>query len=925
MDTTTLNGGEGELELMNVKLSKFTSDPTKLFPDYGDTGHLYFLMDAFNDQTFYDMYMANPPKNSKFVYANTVASEWDQGRKNGGFKNVAIETTEAVGETGKYIKFQKNNVFLHRDGDQTQSGKLSVQALKVLNIGVKNLCSASGQLMRDPGNFDQIIRDTFIKTDINKNGKRKADDGKDNEPILKAFREFLKDKESKVLFHNILNIKRSGDYGQIGAARALTNGKDSKCYIVTFDKLCYLRAKHEKVPCVRIKADGIIDIYHGQFDQVKMLDVLLGSVQAMERKEIVETQNKLELDIVDMPDVKNDFIDTLGAFDEGQGLASEIAQCHNAIVSKIKELIKTHHDTIREIFNFVNSVTVKQMESVIDFTDEKTRVDLKKPKDDKDEKAVQEYSKSVKAYVDMVNHHNRVCEFQNAIEHLRTLTQYHEKNPKQNRDVYRTFKVPIGVPVFGYTDSVFSDIEALEGSGAEEDVKEALAYFGLDILLGAQGIVEQLFKKPLPPLEASLELRRISRAEINGDYTWILRKIYSYIPNVVRGNMKRATDIANCRAVIMVHLEEAIESYARYHERLRELMAFAEANKNHFSVVVSKEEKDKEDRGGNGAKGMGGGDPGGRGSKHPRDDSDEDPNDLMGMDDEELLSTPRQSMYEAMNILIRQGVDQRVIFDENDRGSIVNPLTDEQFNHLWRLTASLHFALHDIKGGLDTINTFVTGKDYTYEIALGCVRGDDVLPFMRFLYFHANLCNIKITVPNPSLQTWPKTDKAALLEQYKAFMPEEYVEGLVTFDPSRPEHKHQNLARALILEQWLKYCVQHNIQEGNEEACQKLFFGIRQPEGDQDTPMGEEAIEDLMNAIGGGSNKSNSFLKDSDTLMKMRASPCKTKRGCGVKTLLTRCSTYYQSTPEVRDMLYRYNAIKLLKRKAGRLSGGRFF
>lgn len=277
-------GIEG-VEKRNVKLA---SAP---IPEYQD-GKSY-MIDAFNDSTFFNTVVQPKCKegqqlNSRVcktdIYAATIGQSWDQAYRfywkpdpmtidfNSISKTVGVGV---LGQAGTCIQFAPNNndkygcVRLLKEGAQSSDDTIDIQYKLIpnLRLSVSALCSCIGDLKSlGPSPMRKTVVDIISKhlTKLGEgNRKRKRDDD-----VADKIADFIYDDVRKTInFNKLLHIKRSGDYGQLALIKQLNsqpvaNPSDKKTrYILTFDRLCYVRAKYENIPAIRIKNNGVIDVY----------------------------------------------------------------------------------------------------------------------------------------------------------------------------------------------------------------------------------------------------------------------------------------------------------------------------------------------------------------------------------------------------------------------------------------------------------------------------------------------------------------------------------------------------------------------------------------------------------------------------------------------------------------------------------------
>ena len=236
---------------------------------------------------------------------NTIASIWDpiltSNNKKNYFKGQGDKTyTKVIGTT--YVHLSNDSVkLLNGDDTSTQSVVLSFNFLlnrRNFKNSVNTLCTFASELEKlkittaqginsyglfDPDLIDLVMKHFFqfnskdineIQNIINKKPNKKQNEIQNKKSSTdyvkyKIGLEFVKflvsnntvdttsgDKYHDVLF-KLFDIKRSGDYGQITAAKTYNDTNDIKCYLATGDRLCYLRAKLEGVNTILLKRNQL--------------------------------------------------------------------------------------------------------------------------------------------------------------------------------------------------------------------------------------------------------------------------------------------------------------------------------------------------------------------------------------------------------------------------------------------------------------------------------------------------------------------------------------------------------------------------------------------------------------------------------------------------------------------------------------------
>lgn len=654
------------IEVRNVRLANYSKEPLTLFPDHTSGIHYNFLMDAFKDQTFFEMYMTNDTRlENRCSYVSCIATKWDQARNNPGHKYQQGVRAMPVGITNNFVSFETgNSVTLKRDGINTESTKVMIREIDFdqITTSVKNLCNTSSDVLNskilDQLKVRTIIRANLVKTDVAKkgarcSGKRTREEHEKPEPILDALTTFLYD-ESKpfpFLHNNLLNIKRSGDYGQIGAAKAFIQDK-TRTYLTTFDKLCYLRAKHEGVPCVRIK-EGVVDIYHGKIeDTTLLLNMLTSTLASINGTTLQYVESNTEdvafanQSIVSQEDPFSSWCSNLTLYFSDNPLAQLLQSTHKTILESLQTLYNKHCEIIQEYNNYLKNL-----------------IQLKHPQ----QNSLETYISALQRVIDTLTAEmnsdatkiddlkaNGYIELRKAQDHLADLELYimiaaFKKESLQFVNDTEPFKLNL-IPVFDSNHMLFNDVPKVSVY-ASNDV---LDYLGFDKVLRNGGVIKDCLSTKLPLLEQCIEMKSITRVELDADLQFILKKIYGYSLNLLTRSMKRGTDINNHLNVFQKLVNERIDSYSVYTDRLADIVDRAIKATDLFTVIFPGEPL----RGGDYAqrlnppyqrnlylynpdKGL---------EQKARDNSIPDDRVLYNDSFIEKMNTPHNSFYEARNI-----------------------------------------------------------------------------------------------------------------------------------------------------------------------------------------------------------------------------------------------------------------------------------
>jgi hypothetical protein len=320
-----------------TQLIEYKNKSTKKLSDYlpSSVNQVYLMMDALNGKAFYDTYMQHYKINvdkKEYHYISTIAQDWDPGTKWGQppFQSIA-ESPGMIGNTQNHVKMGANKVYL-------KDKSINRQAVKAIDNSVKALCQSISLFAPDKKDA-AIMRLLGVKQP--NNAKRKQTD---KCPIFDALHSYFAEADSQEKYANkCFHIKRSGDYGQIYACKRLnttsTKPNTERYYLVTIDRLCYLRAKHENVPCILTHKEGTyVDICNGVYDdkqyKANLVEDLIKLVNSVDVQSILNKQSIL-------PDAQqqrtptsfeDSIIDFVGA------LSHEGADNHKHIMDKFDEI-----------------------------------------------------------------------------------------------------------------------------------------------------------------------------------------------------------------------------------------------------------------------------------------------------------------------------------------------------------------------------------------------------------------------------------------------------------------------------------------------------------------------------------------------------------------------------------------------------------
>lgn len=863
------------IEQRDVKLSRFTGNPMSLFPE-PDKPHS-FLMDAFKDQTFYDMYMA---KNNagKTHYIECIASEWDQAYKIGGAevqKKLGF-TIDPIGNTGNYINFEPKGpsmsvTLYHKNkyGVKTPIGYIDYNSIKILDLGVRSLCNTLrlAHLERETP-LSEIIRNNLIKAmktvkavTKNKNNKRarspspslRVQDFVDanEEPILAALYNFLV-QEGEFQPQNLFHIKRSGDYGQIGAVKAMTTNKhDERFYLTTFDKLCYLRSKFEKVPCVRVKDGGVLDIYHGEISAkttlINMLNVGILPLPEWKLQSPELVMNPLN-NPATLDTTSNSVHEVLRSWDvysQSGDLANVIKDTHRNIYEGLRSLVTTRNNLLLRLVEIINSVQGFPQDltetSSLENSKQSLLQQLQSMKDgDKVSKKLQE---GVQQTVGDINRYNAQVELFNALYILKIGGPLVINQPTKTEIILKN-------KLFGHNSIPFEDGPVLNNN-------EAIQTLGFGHLFEQPIVSNFLNKRITQAYDKCLLIHRVRDVKREDTVADVLKRIYSFAYASTRG----ATMVGSLYGIFERMLQLELDALHSYEDVLADI-----------AVKLGLQEHQESNVGG------------GVLGKHGREEVD--PNNFVGQPAPKMLhfethkdnnysdhldvlygnTTLEDAFYDAANDLARYF--NANLQEPNPAYEVVynNP---EAYDSMWTLLARYRYVFQD-KVNNENMKGII--KDCVAQSSTGSSSHGDVhyfeniepAEFYRDMMFNAMDYTGAIILQK--YDTIQMNDDERKDDVDNTIRQLEFVQ-LDKKEPSELDPSNLGLVYVAIEQQWLQ----------------------------QNTPT--------MMTVNGGAQRTKSksplFLKGS------HMNPFK-------QTTDGIC--YYQSTPQVRDMLKRYVVQRILAR-----------
>lgn len=894
------------IENRNVKLKDILDHADKLFPDYSIDKQYYLLMDALQNREFFEHYTKYQGQSTdtmkKCPYISCIASDWDQAYKDSGdaYKTINMNF-QACGLTGKYVKFHKqgnkNVVRLYRDGvdDKNAGIDLDRMSLSVLNLGVRSLCDVASQVSQINQYHDEqrklqirkILRGTLLKTDKNKNGKRVREDG--NEPILDTLYEFLVDpSNNSFLYYNLFNIKRSGDYGQIAATQAL-NTSEERYYLVTIDKLCYLRAKIEKVPCIRVLKDGNLDAYHGEINDANILESYYNLIKTNFNTVLSKAKDARPTDInlLKKPPILQDIfhkreefqggpfhetITSLGAILKGSETAESLSNAYNAIIESLLQLVNVRYNIVESILKELNEF--EDFQAIIDKISQMPLVgenyaqllaDLNSSVDSQRHDAKMKINLEInklKEQTEALEFFIQICKFANFQYDLHIQIKLDEFGNKNNGN----YTLKLTKPIFSYDEVVLP--EQIQFQIIDTDVKEAFKALGLADIL-EKPMVKSILDSELPQFERLIELsRRLNTTDKGKNIEFILRKFFGFMYNVSGRATKRSVDVKNYEAIIVEAIRYHIDLYSDNNVNITKRLASLLEKTQGVKRKLEDGDVEGEEINANVPR-IGGGGP---------EDVEQRTNVWEG------VFTPYDAFYDAINDFAKQDTMEFDDFAKEEK-----LVTDN---------AAKLFALYNIPNvnvlsGIAMVGIYRTLAELRYDY---------------FMVNDAQVNNIEKNIVLPVNFKTLEKDKAinalnAALDEAMAFV---NVDAKTKTSQIAPEHI--GLLQEFILRKWHKalqdaYNDLNNSgilleRELTEEDAWNVFFGKESLSSFSKKDVQTTDPLPLQNQGGGCPSKKNSLLKH------MRS--------------LNRDYYHYTSTKAIRVMLLKRTIRHILKRQAAK-------
>ena len=265
------------------------------------------FIDALNNTFLIDILESALGNVGSVKKVSYITSDWDPGRTMFSSSRLKLdhgndEVLRTIGKTGDFVQFKSDAVILRKYGSRGNT-HANTEFRIPLNFVKGHMSLSVGRLCELLNNRDNFTLESISSRGDSKSGivfgmhesvvrkrqkkRRRLETnagGNQSSSLIHNLYSFLLSshiedaneptENSRLNIINLLNLKRSGDYGQIATVkkrnldirRENPVNQDKKCYLFTLDRLCYLRAKLEDTPCVCVNAQGKARIYHGKGD-----------------------------------------------------------------------------------------------------------------------------------------------------------------------------------------------------------------------------------------------------------------------------------------------------------------------------------------------------------------------------------------------------------------------------------------------------------------------------------------------------------------------------------------------------------------------------------------------------------------------------------------------------------------------------------
>ncbi len=229
----------------------------------------YSLLEHFKQTSTTYMVDCLPPGAPSFsrhakLNLSAITTYWDPSLKYGKstLKQIGLgETLETIGSTS--VKFSDEYVHLSKT---CMIPEYVITSRANFRNSVGALCNFVQSLQRKmQKKLDEIDKQNIVYNslfykpilDVDRDYLIYLEEQIKSHDYFKDYVKYLfEDNQFNGILNRIFDIKRSGDYGQISMVKLLNDKKQSRetfTYLLTFDRLCYLRCKLEKVPAVLLK------------------------------------------------------------------------------------------------------------------------------------------------------------------------------------------------------------------------------------------------------------------------------------------------------------------------------------------------------------------------------------------------------------------------------------------------------------------------------------------------------------------------------------------------------------------------------------------------------------------------------------------------------------------------------------------------
>lgn len=522
---------------------------------------IYIVKDAWGSDTFYDT-ASQQTQSNKFEFVRITANEWDAALRFDKFPyhdNLKVQSFEPVGETGQsiYFKSVKSNEACSKHDIVLKYGtnelKIGFRLIKFINTSVSTLCSIGMNVeTAQKEDIKNIVNSQIFKY----KKKDLKTDGVWSQIVNNIYKYFMSDDEKSFEYKNLFNLKRSGDYGQIGHVKAL-NDTNTKVYLATFDRLCYVRAKFEGVPCIRVQ-DTTIDIFHGKPKNIdesidnmfKQVDELKKELQLL----LVQTcahESNMQLLQIDMQTgsklEESTWFEVIA--NENTSIAKALNDAHKKIKSNLEQLVNLHVQATNKVLKQAfNNVKDKKCSTYDSF--EIKINDLKSQWNEAKTTTNDRHKHEIKTELsNLMNEFNEKINFSNLSFSYSKL---------KGAKLEWTTRIECISKVIG-DDVNCHDIEL----HTDDDIKTHLLNVGITAFLSKGNVIKTFLETPLDSLDILMKLRDAEAIKKYNCIKYIIQRIYSFADQI-----QKSTARTNELNKLVKHFEDITNlTFSKYIEK----------------------------------------------------------------------------------------------------------------------------------------------------------------------------------------------------------------------------------------------------------------------------------------------------------------------------------------------------------------------